>query len=75
MSVQVIGHDELERLLLSASRCQFVSLSTITDPDMRTTDNPFAGLNGDSLAAWSASSEYAFPTPAKSDCSVSTPLI
>ena len=42
--MQTIGPDELERLLLATSRCQFVSLSTVTDPDMRKTGNRFFGV-------------------------------
>lgn len=35
---------QLERILMATSRSQFVSLTAVTDPDMRKRNNPFVGV-------------------------------
>jgi hypothetical protein len=35
---------QLERILMATNRCQFVSLTAVTDPDMNKRNNPFAGF-------------------------------
>lgn len=38
-----IGQKALERLLFAVSRSRMVSFASVTEPDMRKTDNPFVG--------------------------------
>lgn len=41
--IRSITQRELERMLMATDRCQFVSLTCITDPEMRKRNNPFFG--------------------------------
>ncbi|GAB5444348.1 MAG: hypothetical protein Fues2KO_46970 [Fuerstiella sp.] len=41
--VQAITQRKLEQMLMATNRCQFISLASITDPDMRKRNNPYHG--------------------------------